>query len=122
MSQRRMMAAISEADVVITNPTHYAVALKYDPEKGRAPMLVAKGSDFLALKIREIAVANEVLLFESPALGRSIYYLTELDQEISGGLYLAVTQVLAYVFFAPFPHNRSSVQSRIISDLKSGRK
>ncbi|MHC8360727.1 flagellar biosynthesis protein FlhB [Pseudomonas sp. LS2P72] len=98
MSQRRMMAAIPDADVVITNPTHYAVALKYDPDKGGAPMLVAKGNDFLALKIREIAVANEVLLLESPALARSIYYSTELDQEIPGGLYLAVAQVLAYVY------------------------
>ncbi|WP_434629248.1 flagellar biosynthesis protein FlhB [Pseudomonas sp. Z1-29] len=97
-SQRRMMAAIPDADVVITNPTHYAVALKYDPEKGNAPVLLAKGSDFLALKIREIAVANEVMLLESPALARSIYYSTELDQEIPGGLYLAVAQVLAYVY------------------------
>lgn len=86
MSQRRMMAAIPEADVVITNPTHYAVALKYDPDKGNAPVLLAKGSDFLALKIREIAVANNVLLLESPALARSIYYSTELEQEIPGGL------------------------------------
>ncbi|CRL48139.1 flagellar biosynthesis protein FlhB [Pseudomonas sp. P154a] len=98
MSQRRMMAAIPEADVVITNPTHYAVALKYDPDKGSAPVLLAKGSDFLALKIREIAVANNVLLLESPALARSIYYSTELEQEIPGGLYLAVAQVLAYVY------------------------
>jgi flagellar biosynthesis protein FlhB len=98
MSQRRMMAAIPEADVVITNPTHYAVALKYDPDKGNAPVLLAKGSDFLALKIREIAVANEVMLLESPALARSIFYSTELDQEIPGGLYLAVAQVLAYVY------------------------
>lgn len=98
MSQRRMMAAIPDADVVITNPTHYAVALKYDPDKGNAPVLLAKGSDFLALKIREIAVANEVLLLESPALARSIYYSTELEQEIPGGLYLAVAQVLAYVY------------------------
>lgn len=98
MSQRRMMAAIPDADVVITNPTHYAVALKYDPDKGGAPMLIAKGSDFLALKIREIATANEILLLESPALARSIYYSTELDQEIPGGLYLAVAQVLAYVY------------------------
>jgi len=98
MSQRRMMAAIPDADVVITNPTHYAVALKYDPDKGGAPMLVAKGSDFLALKMREIAVANEVMLLESPALARSIYYSTELEQEIPGGLYLAVAQVLAYVY------------------------
>jgi len=98
VSQRRMMAAVPEADVVITNPTHYAVALKYDPEKGNAPVLLAKGNDFLALKIREIAVANEVMLLESPALARSIYYSTELDQEIPGGLYLAVAQVLAYVY------------------------
>ncbi|MDO7895370.1 flagellar biosynthesis protein FlhB [Pseudomonas citrulli] len=98
ISQRRMMSAIPEADVVITNPTHYAVALKYDPEKGNAPMLLAKGSDFLALKIREIAVANEVMLLESPALARSIYYSTELEEEIPGGLYLAVAQVLAYVY------------------------
>lgn len=98
MSQRRMMAAIPEADVVITNPTHYAVALKYDPDKSGAPMLIAKGSDFLALKIREIAAANEILLLESPALARSIYYSTELEQEIPGGLYLAVAQVLAYVY------------------------
>ncbi|MHC8305000.1 flagellar biosynthesis protein FlhB [Pseudomonas sp. PB3P13] len=98
MSQRRMMAAIPEADVIITNPTHYAVALKYDPDKSGAPMLIAKGSDFLALKIREIAVANNVLLLESPALARSIYYSTELEQEIPGGLYLAVAQVLAYVY------------------------
>lgn len=98
MSQRRMMAAIPDADVVITNPTHYAVALKYDAEKGGAPMLLAKGSDFLALKIREIAVANNVMLLESPALARSIYYSTELDEEIPGGLYLAVAQVLAYVY------------------------
>ena len=98
MSQRRMMAAVPDADVVITNPTHYAVALKYDPDKGGAPMLIAKGSDFLALKIREIAVGNNVLLLESPALARSIYYSTELDQEIPGGLYLAVAQVLAYVY------------------------
>ena len=98
MSQRRMMAAIPDADVVITNPTHYAVALKYDSEKGGAPILLAKGSDFLALKIREIAVANNVMLLESPGLARSIYYSTELDQEIPGGLYLAVAQVLAYVY------------------------
>ncbi|BBP69635.1 flagellar biosynthetic protein FlhB [Pseudomonas sp. Seg1] len=84
MSQRRMMAAIPDADVVITNPTHYAVALKYDSEKGGAPVLLAKGSDFLALKIREIAVANNVMLLESPGLARSIYYSTELDQEIPG--------------------------------------
>ncbi|WP_110947921.1 flagellar biosynthesis protein FlhB [Pseudomonas bohemica] len=98
MSQRRMMAAIPDADVVITNPTHYAVALKYDPDKGGAPTLLAKGSDFMALKIREIAAQHQILLLESPALARSIYYSTELEQEIPAGLYLAVAQVLAYVY------------------------
>ena len=98
MSQRRMMSAIPDADVIITNPTHCAVALKYDPEKGAAPMLLAKGSDFLALKIREIGAKHDILLLESPALARSIYYSTELDQEIPAGLYLAVAQVLAYVY------------------------
>lgn len=98
MSQRRMMAAIPEADVIITNPTHYAVALKYDAERGGAPILLAKGSDFMALKIREIAAQHEILLLQSPALARSIYYSTELDQEIPAGLYLAVAQVLAYVY------------------------
>ncbi|MFV2946849.1 flagellar biosynthesis protein FlhB [Pseudomonas japonica] len=98
ISQRRMMAAVPEADVIITNPTHYAVALKYDPEKGSAPLLLAKGTDFIALKIREIAVQNNIQLLESPALARSIYYSTELEEEIPAGLYLAVAQVLAYVY------------------------
>jgi flagellar biosynthetic protein FlhB len=98
MSQRRMMAAVPEADVIITNPTHYAVALKYDADKGGAPVLLAKGTDFMALKIREIAAQHQILLLESPGLARSIYYSTELEQEIPAGLYLAVAQVLAYVY------------------------
>ena len=98
-SQRRMMAAVPDADVIITNPTHYAVALQYDPEKGGgAPLLLAKGSDFIALKIREIGVAHKVQILESPALARAIYYSTEVEQEIPSGLYQAVAQVLAYVF------------------------
>ncbi|WP_296275770.1 flagellar biosynthesis protein FlhB [Pseudomonas sp. UBA7530] len=98
MAERRMMQAVPQADVVITNPTHFAVALKYDPEKGGAPMLLAKGGDFLALKIREIAQEHQVMVLESPALSRAVYYSTELDQEIPAGLYLAVAQVLAYVY------------------------
>lgn len=98
MSQRRMMSAIPTADVIITNPTHYAVALKYDPEKGSAPMLLAKGTDFIALKIREIGNEHNIQILESPALARSIYYSTELEQQIPAGLYLAVAQVLAYVY------------------------
>jgi flagellar biosynthetic protein FlhB len=98
MSQRRMMESVPDADVIITNPTHFAVALKYDPEQGGAPMLVAKGTDFIALKIREIGAHHQILILESPGLARSIYYSTELDQEIPAGLYMAVAQVLAYVY------------------------
>ncbi|WP_342243496.1 flagellar biosynthesis protein FlhB [Pseudomonas sp. OTU5201] len=98
MAERRMMAAVPQADVVITNPTHFAVALKYDAEKGGAPVLLAKGNDFTALKIREIAQERQVMVLESPALARAVYYSTELDQEIPAGLYLAVAQVLAYVY------------------------
>ena len=98
MAERRMMQAVPEADVIITNPTHFAVALKYDPAKGNAPVLLAKGSDFTALKIREIGQEHQVMLLESPALARAVFYSTELDQEIPAGLYLAVAQVLAYVY------------------------
>jgi len=98
MAERRMMQQVPEADVVITNPTHFAVALKYDPAKGNAPVMLAKGGDFLALKIREIAQEHKVTLLESPALARAVYYSTEVDQEIPAGLYLAVAQVLAYVY------------------------
>ncbi len=98
MAERRMMQAVPQADVVITNPTHFAVALKYDGSKGGAPVLVAKGGDFLALKIREIAQEHQVMVLESPALARAVYYSTELEAEIPAGLYLAVAQVLAYVY------------------------
>jgi flagellar biosynthesis protein FlhB len=98
MAEGRMMQAVPEADVVITNPTHFAVALKYDPSKGNAPVLLAKGGDFVALKIREIANEHRVMVLESPALARAVFYSTELDQEIPVGLYLAVAQVLAYVY------------------------
>jgi flagellar biosynthetic protein FlhB len=98
MSQRRMMANVPNADIVITNPTHYAVALKYDPLKPGAPILLAKGVDHTALKIREIAKAAGIESVEAPALARSIFHTTQLDQEIPTGLYVAVAQVLAYVF------------------------
>lgn len=98
MAQRRMMAEVPNADVVITNPTHFAVALKYDPLNSGAPVVVAKGVDVLALKIREVASEHDVVVLESPPLARAVYYSTELDQQIPAGLYLAVAQVLAYVF------------------------
>jgi flagellar biosynthetic protein FlhB len=98
MAQRRMMAEVPEADVVITNPTHYAVALKYDDSRGGAPVVVAKGADIVAAQIREIATEHGVPLLSSPALARSIYYTTELDEEIPSGLYMAVAKVLAYIY------------------------
>ena len=98
MAERRMMQAVPEADVIITNPTHFAVALKYDASKSVAPVLLAKGGDFLALKIREIGQEHNVMVLESPALARAVYYSTDIDREIPAGLYLAVAQVLAYVY------------------------
>jgi len=98
MAQRRMMANVPSADVIITNPTHYAVALKYSPESMATPILLAKGGDNIALKIREIAKAHNIEIIESPVLARAIFHTTELDNEIPAGLYLAVAQVLAYVF------------------------
>ncbi len=98
MANNRMMSSVPEADVVITNPTHYAVALKYDPDTMDTPLLVAKGVDNIALKIREIAAANDIEIMESPQLSRAIYHTTEVDREVPSGLYVAVAQVLAYVF------------------------
>ncbi len=98
MARRRMMEAVPTADVVITNPEHFSVALKYDPQKGGAPTVVAKGVDNVAMKIREIANAHNVQLLPAPTLARAIYFTTELDAEIPAPLYLAVAQVLAYVF------------------------
>ncbi|MEH6470193.1 MAG: flagellar biosynthesis protein FlhB [Halopseudomonas sp.] len=98
MSQRRMMSDVPQADVVITNPEHYSVALKYSEGGAGAPVLVAKGVDQTALKIREIAVEHEVPILAAPPLARAIYFNTEIDDEIPEGLYVAVAQVLAYVF------------------------
>ncbi len=98
MAKRRMMADVPTADVVVTNPTHYAVALKYaDGEKG-APRVVAKGSDEVAAKIRELAKENKVPLLEAPALARALHKHTEIGDEIPEALYSAVAEVLAYVF------------------------
>jgi flagellar biosynthetic protein FlhB len=98
MARRRMMSEIPSADVVVTNPTHYAVALKYSDGKMRAPKVVAKGTDVLAAKIREIATENNVPLLEAPPLARALYKHTELGDEIPEALYTAVAEVLAYVF------------------------
>jgi flagellar biosynthetic protein FlhB len=98
MSQRRMMQEVPDSDVVITNPTHYAVALKYDVEQGGAPMLVAKGIDEMALHIRTIAKEHNVEIIASPALARSLYYSAEAGEEIPEQLFAAVAQILAFIF------------------------
>ncbi|MDZ7804175.1 flagellar biosynthesis protein FlhB [Thiohalophilus sp.] len=98
MAQHRMMAAVPEADVVVTNPSHFSVALKYDPKNMGAPVLVAKGADLIAMQIRTVARENNVILVQAPPLARALFHTTELEQEIPSGLYLAVAQVLAYVF------------------------
>ena len=98
MAKRRMMSEIPNADVVITNPTHYAVAIKYKEDGMRAPIVVAKGADAIALKIREIASDNNVLTVEAPKLARALYAHTDLGDEIPQALYSAMAEVLAYVF------------------------
>ena len=99
MANRRMMAEVPKADVVVTNPTHYSVALKYDRSKPKSsPVVVAKGTDDVAMKIREIAREYKVPMIASPALTRALYHTTKLDHEIPEGLFVAVAQILAYVY------------------------
>ena len=98
MAQRRMMQEVPKADVVITNPTHYAIALRYDDKKMRAPRVVAMGADLIALNIRAKAHEHGVPILSAPPLARAIFFSTELNREIPAGLYLAVAQVLAYVY------------------------
>jgi flagellar biosynthetic protein FlhB len=98
MARNRMMQNVPTADVVVTNPTHYAVALKYTDGQGGAPRVVAKGADEVAAKIREMAREHKVALLEAPALARALYKHTEIDDEIPEKLYSAVAEVLAYVF------------------------
>ena len=97
-SRRRMMQAVPEADVVITNPTHFAVALKYEQNKGKAPVVIAKGEDYLAAKIKEAARENNIEIVENKPLARMLYYNVELDEEIPPELYQAVAEVLAFVY------------------------
>ncbi len=98
MAQRRMMEEVPKADVIVTNPTHYAVALRYDPDTMASPIVVAKGKDLVAANIREVGAEHEVPLIEAPVLARAIYFNTELNDTIPAGLFLAVAQLLAYVF------------------------
>ncbi len=98
ISMKRMMTEVPKADVVITNPTHYAVALKYEAEKMEAPVMIAKGQDYLALKIREVAEEHKITIVENPPLARMLYASAEIGQAIPEDLYQAVAEVLAFVY------------------------
>jgi len=98
MARRRMMTEIPSADVIVTNPTHYSVALKYEDGRMRAPRVVAKGAHLVALIIREVAREHAVPLLEAPPLARALYHHAELGDEIPQTLYNAVAEVLAYVY------------------------
>lgn len=98
LSQQRMMQDVPKADVIITNPTHYAVALRYDQTKAGAPVVLAKGADLIAQQIRMVGDHHEVPIISAPPLTRAVYYSTEIGEEIPSGLYIAVAQILAFVF------------------------
>lgn len=98
VSQRRMMQSLPEADVVITNPTHYAVAIKYDPELSDAPMVIAKGEDYLAMKIKEAAKEYRIEIVENKPLARMLYANVDIGQAVPPELYQAVAEVLAFVY------------------------
>jgi flagellar biosynthesis protein FlhB len=98
MGNRRMLAAVPKADIVVMNPTHYAVALKYDDKSMAAPRVVAKGADLLALKIRDLAKEAKVPLLQAPPLARALYAHAEIDREVPQALFAAVAQVLAWVY------------------------
>jgi flagellar biosynthetic protein FlhB len=98
LARRRMMQEVPKADVIVTNPTHYAVALRYDEKRMRAPIVVAKGSDLVAARIREIATEHRVPIFEAPPLARALHRHVEIGGEIPASLYVAVAQVLTYIY------------------------
>ncbi|NEV60504.1 flagellar biosynthesis protein FlhB [Thiorhodococcus minor] len=113
MARRRMMSEVPKADVVITNPTHYAVAIAYEAATMRAPKLLAKGKDDVAAAIRDLAEEHEITLVEAPRVARAIYFTTELNHEIPGGLFVAVARILAYVYQL----KRHDPDAEISSDL-----
>jgi len=97
-SMRRMMQAVPTADVIITNPTHFSVAVKYDRQSGAAPVVVAKGQDYTALRIKELARESDVMIVENPPLARTLYATVDIGREIPPELYQAVAEILAYVY------------------------
>jgi len=100
MAKKRMMSEVPKADVVITNPTHYAVAIRYDKTKDEAPRVIAKGTDHLAVKIKEIAREHDIMIVENPPLARELYKLVDIDELIPQKLYKAVAEILAFVYKA----------------------
>lgn len=98
VAQRRMMADVPKADVIVTNPTHYAVALRYSEKEGGAPRVLAKGADMVAAKIRELGTEHKIPILEAPPLARALYRHTEIGHQIPEALYAAVAEVLAYVY------------------------
>ena len=98
MAEQRMLEDVPKADVVITNPEHFSVALSYEQSSEDAPRVVAKGKGFIAAKIRELATENKVHIFEAPVLARAIYFTTDIGARIPAALYMAVAQVIAYVY------------------------
>ncbi|MGQ9365868.1 flagellar biosynthesis protein FlhB [Azospirillum sp. A39] len=97
-ARQRMMASVPQADVVVTNPTHYSIALKYDPQTMQAPILLAKGVDAVAMKIREVATAHDIPIVENPPLARALYATVDIDEEVPAEHYRAVAEVITYVF------------------------
>jgi flagellar biosynthetic protein FlhB len=117
LAQRRMMDEVPKADVVVTNPTHFAVALAYDQGGRDAPVVVAKGVDLIAFQIRRIASENGVEVVEQPLLARAVYYTTELDREIPESLYVAVAHVLAYVYHLRKARTEGAEEPDPLTDL-----
>lgn len=117
VAKRKMMKAVPEADVVITNPTHYAIALRYNQDEDNAPIVVAKGLDHMALNIIKIAKANEVEVFGAPPLARALYYSSKVDGEVPFGLYVAVAQILAYVYQIRLYRKGKARRPKEVTDL-----
>lgn len=117
LARRRMMEEVPKADVIITNPTHYSVALKYDQHKMGAPVVVAKGADLIALQIRNVATLHNVPIVTAPPLARAVYFSTDLNKEVPAGLYLAVAQILAYVYQLKNAGGKTSGQANNFDDL-----
>ena len=98
MVRKQMMANLTKATVVVTNPTHFAVAIQYDMESMASPLVVAKGKNYLALRIRQKAIENGIPIVENPPLARALYKSVDVGQEVPGNFYRAVAEVLAYIF------------------------